>query len=94
MVTIMVKRVTIRVGGRVQGVLFRRSAQIQALALGLAGVARNEEDGSVSIIAEGGAEALERFLAWCRNGSPFANVTSVVTEWQDATGEFQKFEIL
>ncbi|MDP3727301.1 MAG: acylphosphatase [bacterium] len=90
----MAKRITIKVDGRVQGVLFRRSAQIQALALGLTGLARNEGDGSVAMVAEGDAEALERFLAWCRTGSPFANVTSVVAEWQTATGEFERFEIL
>ena len=89
----MAKRITIRVDGRVQGVLFRRSAQVQAIDLGLMGLARNEEDGSVSITAEGDVEALERFLAWCRKGSPFANVTSVVAEWQDATGEFKRFDI-
>lgn len=88
------KRLVLTVDGRVQGVLFRRSAQIQALAIGLTGLARNEGDGSVTIVAEGEREALQRLLAWCREGSPFANVTSVVAEWQDATGEFQKFEIL
>ena len=83
-----------KVDGRVQGVLFRRSAQIQALALGLTGLARNEIDGSVNIVAEGDSEALEHFIAWCREGSPFANVTSVVAEWQTATGEFKRFEVL
>lgn len=83
-----------KVDGRVQGVLYRRSAQITANALGLHGWARNEDDGSVSMVAEGEPEALERFLAWCRQGSPFANVTSVVAERQNATGEFERFDIL
>ncbi len=86
------KRLLIKVHGRVQNVLFRRSAQIQARALGLSGWARNEDDGSVSVLAEGELPALERLLEWCRKGSPFANVTSVIPEWQDATGEFKRFK--
>ncbi|MDP3727806.1 MAG: acylphosphatase [bacterium] len=88
------QRLTIGIDGRVQGVLFRRSAQVQAHALGLTGLARNEGDGSVTVVVEGDTEALEYFLAWCRTGSPFANVTSIAADWQEATGEFKRFEIL
>lgn len=88
------KRLNIQVHGRVQGVLFRRTVQFHALALGLTGLARNEADGSVTIVAEGENEKLERFLTWCKKGSPIANVTGAEIEWQAATGEFQRFEIL
>ncbi len=79
--------------GRVQKVFFRRTAQFHARALGLTGLARNEEDGSVTIITEGAEEKLEGFLEWCKKGSPLTDVTGTETEWQDATGEFREFEI-
>ncbi len=88
-----VKRITIRVHGRVQRVFFRRSAQFHSLTLGLTGLARNEEDGSVTIVAEGEQEKLEHLLEWCKKGPPLANVTGVVTEWQAATEEFKRFKI-
>ena len=41
----------IRVRGRVQGVFFRASTAEHARALSLCGLARNETDGSVVILA-------------------------------------------
>ena len=52
-----------RVQGGVQGVGYRRFAQREAQALGLAGWVRNEADGSVS----GEAEGNEADLATLRN---------------------------
>lgn len=84
----------IHVSGRVQGVFFRHSARIKANELGITGWARNKTDGSVIITAEGGREALERFAAWCRAGPLLAKVEHIDVQWQDATAEFKKFEIL
>ena len=83
-----------RVSGRVQGVFFRHSARIHADDLGLTGWARNEEDGSVTITVEGEETALHQFLALCRRGPPLAAVEQVDVSWQEASGEFKRFEIL
>ncbi|QLQ15068.1 MAG: acylphosphatase [Micropruina sp.] len=56
------KRVLIRVDGRVQGVGFRWWAQGQARALGLHGSAENMPDGSVVIDAQGESEAVGRMV--------------------------------
>ena len=88
------KRVTVRVFGRVQGVFFRYTARHHAEKLGLKGWARNEADGSVAITAEGEEEALEKFLDWCRRGPLLARVDNIEIKWQEATGEFKRFEIL
>ncbi len=64
----MRKRLTIRVFGRVQGVFFRASARDESRRLGVAGFARNEPDGSVSLEAEGEESAVERFVIWCHEG--------------------------
>lgn len=72
----MRKRFIIRVVGSVQGVFFRVSAKEQADSLGIAGFARNEDDGSVRIEAVGEEQALASFVAWCRKGPEFAKVVS------------------
>ena len=46
------------VSGRVQGVGYRYFVLRAAGTLGVTGFARNQPDGSVEVVAEGGAEAL------------------------------------
>lgn len=67
----------INVRGRVQGVFFRAAARRCANELGLRGLARNEPDGSVYLEVEGNPDALDRFLTWCREGPPAAEVADV-----------------
>lgn len=69
-----------RVTGRVQGVSFRASARDRALSLGLAGHARNLADGSVEVLARGGAEALAALEIWLWEGPPAARVEAVLAE--------------
>jgi acylphosphatase len=73
----MRKHLSIRVRGLVQGVFFRASAKAEAEKLGIMGVAENLADGSVGIEAEGEADALDRFVAWCGQGPDFAKVEAV-----------------
>jgi acylphosphatase len=68
------KRLIIRVEGLVQGVNFRQAARREAERLGIAGFARNEPDGSVTVDAEGPADALEQLVEWCRHGPAPARV--------------------
>ncbi|AII51230.1 hypothetical protein N008_04445 [Hymenobacter sp. APR13] len=60
-----------------QGVFFRQSARQQAEKLGISGYTRNNPDGTVTIEAEGPAEALDTLQAWCQHGPPAAQVTKV-----------------
>jgi DNA ligase D-like protein (predicted 3'-phosphoesterase) len=62
------------VRGRVQGVGFREATRRRALALGVLGWVRNEEDGSVAVHAEGGREAVEALLEWLGDGPAAAHV--------------------
>lgn len=66
--------------GKVQGVWFRESARRQAELLGLQGHALNLDDGSVEVVAAGGAAELDRFAAWLQRGPPLARVEHVSTE--------------
>ena len=68
------------VGGRVQGVFYRASARGQALALGVAGYAKNLPDGSVEVLAGGTARALDALERWLRRGPPAARVETVSRE--------------
>jgi acylphosphatase len=63
--------------GIVQGVGFRVGARRTATELGLAGIARNDPDGSVAIEVEGDPEAIQRFIDWCETGPPSARVVRV-----------------
>ncbi|GIV38188.1 MAG: acylphosphatase [Cyclobacteriaceae bacterium] len=73
----MKKHLTIKVTGKVQGVYYRASAAEEARLLGIAGLVRNEPDGSVYLEAEGPEEALQTFVAWCRRGPARARVNNI-----------------
>lgn len=73
-----------RVTGRVQGVFFRASTAEQARRLGLAGHAVNLPDGSVEVLVNGPAEAVEELCAWLQKGPPLARVQEVNCESVDA----------
>jgi acylphosphatase len=87
------KRLELKIYGRVQGVFFRADAAAKALNLNLSGWVSNESDENVKIIAEGDEEMLKIFLGWCKIGSELAKVEQVEVKWDEATGEFKKFEI-
>ena len=74
-------------------VMFRDFAARKAKSLGIAGWVRNEEDGSVHVVAEGEEAALGELLLHLHKGPLFSNVEEVKVEWKDATGEFSNFEI-
>lgn len=56
------RRMTVFVRGRVQGVGFRWWTRARAIELALVGHARNTADGRVEVVAEGEPAALQRLL--------------------------------
>src|ERR1700689_1496714 len=68
------------VSGRVQGVYYRASAQQRARAAGIAGHARNLEDGRVEVLAYGDEQLVLEFIDWLWVGPSAAKVTQVVVE--------------
>jgi acylphosphatase len=64
----MIIRVRYVFYGRVQGVGFRYTAWNAALALGITGFVRNEDDGSVTVEAQGETTSLLRFLEMLNSG--------------------------
>jgi acylphosphatase len=70
------------VRGHLQGVFFRDSTREEAEAAGVAGSASNRDDGTVEVVLEGPPEAVERVIAFCRQGPGRARVEDieVITE--------------
>lgn len=88
------KAVRARIEGRVQGVYYRVSTRRTARALGLAGWVRNLPDGSVEAFFQGPSEAVEKALAWCREGPPGAHVDRVTAEAADWDHRWTDFSVI
>ncbi len=87
-------RAEIRVFGIVQGVGFRWATEREARRLGLRGFVQNEDDGSVTIVAEGDPPTVERLVEWAGRGPRMASVDRVDVTRKAATGEFSDFGAL
>ncbi len=77
-----VQRRRVVVQGHVQGVFFRETTRRRALTEGIAGWVRNQPDGSVEAVLEGEREAVERLVAFLREGPRGARV-----DWVDVVSE-------
>ncbi len=82
----------ISVKGRVQRVGYRFNAQAMAHKLDLTGFAKNLNDGSVLIHAEGEEEQINKYIEWCYVGPRWAEVTEVNAEEQELKG-YTTFEV-
>ena len=81
------------VSGLVQGVYYRANTQKQALALNLAGYAKNLSDGRVEIVARGEKNNIEKLIAWCHQGPSVAKVDKVEWQWVEPIFSAPGFEI-
>ena len=63
--------------GHVQCVMFRASCAQEAKRLNVTGYAKNLPDGSVEVLLEGNASAVEKVLSWCHHGPAAARVDAV-----------------
>ncbi len=88
----MKKQIHAYYSGRVQGVGFRFTAESTAMDLGVRGWVKNLRDGRVEIAAEAEEGALKDFLKRIEDYfSRYIGDSDI--KWQEATGEFQSFEI-
>ena len=79
--------------GRVQGVGFRFFADAVAQREGLHGWVRNLPDGGVEALAEGEADAVERFERAIGHGPPGARVERVEVDHTVPSGRESGFTI-
>ncbi|MGS0679845.1 acylphosphatase [Shewanella sp. 125m-7] len=88
------KRVMIKVKGKVQGVSYRQNTLMQANALGVTGYVSNLSDGSVQILAQGGYLAVDKLISWCHIGAPMSQVSEVIVEEDEADDIYLDFSIM
>ncbi|HET7339722.1 MAG TPA: acylphosphatase [Candidatus Dormibacteraeota bacterium] len=81
------------VHGDVQGVGFRYFVQRKAQQLGLRGWVRNNDDGTVELVAEGARRQLEDLKRTVEEGPRLARVDHVETKWSEGTGTLERFEL-
>lgn len=74
------------VHGKVQGVFFRDSVRESAENEGVSGWAANRDDGTVEVVLEGLAEAVESVVGYCRIGPMSADVSSVDVSEEEPEG--------
>jgi acylphosphatase len=81
------------VHGTVQGVGFRYFVIQRARARGLRGYVANLRGGSVEVVAEGARDRLEQLLSDLNEGPRYGVVRNVTTEWLEASGSFDGFDV-
>jgi len=87
-------RVRVFLSGRVHGVAFRYFALRSAADLDVTGWVRNLGDGRVEVLAEGGADDIDRFIGRLAEGPRLARVDGVDVRREPETGEFADFRIV
>ena len=74
------------VHGNVQGVFFRDTTRERASSRGVAGWVENRSDGAVEAVFEGGADAVESMVRFCRAGPGRADVDRVDVSEEEPQG--------
>jgi acylphosphatase len=78
--------------GRVQGVFFRHSMQLEAQYQAISGWVRNRSDGTVEAVVQGEPGAVDVIVRWAQRGPDMAQVERV--EIEPAEGSYSNFEVI
>jgi acylphosphatase len=81
------------VKGRVQRVGFRYFVDEAARRERILGYVRNRHDGAVEVVAEGDADAMQRFEMAVRRGPAGARVDDIETTELEPTNRFNNFSV-
>lgn len=74
--------------GRVQGVGYRITAQLNAVKIGITGTVKNLDNGDVEVFAQGTSNQIQVFKKYLKTGSFFSKTTEIIEE----VIEMEKFE--
>ena len=88
------KEILCIVSGNVQGVLYRRFIQSKAQDLGQTGSARNLDDGTVEVVAQGKEADVRALLESIYSGTDEAEVDNASVQWGPVTEALPDFQIL
>jgi len=81
------------VSGRVQGVFFRASTRDVASRCGVRGYVRNLPGRQVEAVLQGERSAVEKVIAFLREGPPGAVVTDIAVDWRDPVEPYEGFHV-
>lgn len=87
------KRLKIKVTGRVQGVGFRWFVKQTAQQLNITGWVKNQWDGSVKMEVQGGEEVLARLQHAIRYDHPYARVETLLAQPMETIPDEETFYI-
>ncbi len=90
----MMNEILIEVYGRVQGINFRNNVKAFADELGVKGYARNREDGSVMIVAQGEKKKLQSLLSWLESNPGFSKIEGLNFRWKEPSIEYKEFSVV
>jgi len=88
-----VRQLKVKVTGKVQHVGFRYFVRTAAKRLGITGWVKNDNDGSVQVLAEGESESLRVFIRSLQVGPSLARVENLDIAWTDPSLNSAEFEI-
>jgi len=75
-------------------VMFRDFVTRKARGLGLLGTVKNNQDGTVSVVAEGDETKLNELLVFIKKGPLLARVDNAEVRWAEPLGGYKNFAIL
>ena len=81
------------VKGKVQGVFFRKNAKRFAEESDITGWVKNTDEGHVEILAQGNEDAIKKFITWCKEGPPRADVKDVELKDAEVNDNVKNFSI-
>lgn len=89
----MLKTISIRVSGKVQGVFYRQTCKEIARELGVTGTVKNLPDQTVEIIATGSEAQLKQLMDWAKQGPTAAEVIAINVKDLDLQ-QFDRFKVI
>lgn len=90
----MIKFLSIKIYGKVQGVSLRYYAKEKAQEFSLFGFVRNEPDGTAYFEVEGEENNLKKFLGWCHKGPDTARVEKVEFIFSGDLKKYDEFQVI
>jgi acylphosphatase len=88
------RRVHLKISGRVQGVFYRATTQDEAQSRGLTGWVRNMPEGHVEAEVQGSPDAVDELIDECRAGPPMAKVTDIEVSDIEPEPDERRFQVV
>ena len=85
--------IKVNITGNVQRVMFRDFVKRYAQSLGLCGVVKNLDNGSVEAVVQGDKDSLETLIKYLHEGPFLAQVVYIGVKWQEPNENFDSFTI-